>query len=94
MFKRLNLVMATSLAFLSAPAFAETTITPLPELITACGKNVMCSNQKTGEGTLFIVREPQRTQNLLCQDDGHCVTILAKGQRVRVQDSLSKVSAR
>jgi hypothetical protein len=92
---RLPYFIATvCLILVPATAFAESSTNPLPQLISACEQNVMCSKQDTGEGTLFILRHPQRTQNLLCQEDGNCVTILAKGQRIRVRDSLSQISIR
>jgi hypothetical protein len=91
---RLHIAMTAALALSSTAPFANESNISLPQLITACGQNDACSNQTTGEGTLFILRHAQRTQNLLCQDNGTCVTILAKGQRVRVQDSLAKISAR
>jgi hypothetical protein len=91
---KITIALAIVLAVFPANAYADDTEISLPQLISACGKNTMCSNQTTREGTLFILRYPQRTQNLLCQDNGTCVTILAKGQRIRIQDSLSQISAR
>jgi hypothetical protein len=84
---------STVLATLTLPALAEGDSASLPQLVAACGENTMCTNQQTGEGMLFIMRHPHRTQNLLCQQDGNCVTILAKGQRIKIYDGMKQLKA-
>ncbi len=88
---KLSIALASCLATVAAPALAENSNTTLPQLIAACGENTKCSNQQTGEGMLFKLRHSHRTQNLLCQDDGNCVAILARGQRMKIENGMAQL---
>jgi hypothetical protein len=90
---KLIIALASCLVTVAAPAFAQNNNANLPQLIAACGENTKCSNQQTGEGMLFKLRHPHRTQNLLCQEDGNCVAILAKGQRMKIENGMAQLTA-
>jgi hypothetical protein len=90
---KLIVALASCLATVATPALAENNSASLLQLVAACGENTKCSNQQTGEGMLFKLRHSHRTQNLLCQEDGNCVAILAKGQRMKINDGLTQLKA-
>lgn len=90
---KLIVTLASCLVTVAAPALAESSSATLPQLIAACGKNTKCSNQQTGDGMLFKLRHSHRTQNLLCQEDGNCFAIMAKGQRMKIDDGMAQLMA-
>jgi hypothetical protein len=89
---KLTVALAACLATVTASALAESTAS-LAQLVAACGENTKCSNQQTDDGMLFKLRHPNRTQNMLCQQDGNCVAILAKGKRMKVDDGMAHLKA-
>lgn len=66
----------------------------LAHLVSACQTNVACSNETTGDGTLFKLRLPQRTNSILCRSDGACEVLLARGQKIKVEDALLRLKAK
>ena len=91
---KFTIALASCLATVVAPALAENSSATLPQLIAACGQNTKCSNQQTGEGMLFKLRHSHRTQNLLCQENGNCVAILARGQRMKIENGMAQLKPR
>jgi hypothetical protein len=83
--------LAATLAIMATPTIAQNNNATLLELVSACSENTLCSNQQTSDGTLFKLRHAGRTQTLLCQYDGDCVTLLAKGQRIKIKDGLAQL---
>ncbi len=66
----------------------------LSQLISACESNMLCSNEATRDGTVFKLRLPQRTNTMLCDDDGVCEVLLARGQKFKVEDALLRLKAK
>jgi hypothetical protein len=81
--------MAAALSTMVAGAQAGSA--DLPQLVSVCKSNVLCSNETTGDGTLFKMRLPHRTSNILCRDDGACEVLLARGQKIKVEDALLRL---
>lgn len=86
--------LAVTLAIMATPTIAQNNNATLLELVSACSENTVCSNEPTADGTLFKLRHPHYTQNLLCQFDGQCVTLLAKGKRLLIKNGLSQLQSR
>jgi hypothetical protein len=66
----------------------------LAELVSLCENNVTCSNQATVDGTIFKLQLPHRTHTMLCQQDGSCETLLARGQKAKIEDMQARLNAK
>lgn len=91
-----NLILAGfTAAALSAMIYgAQAAGSDLSKLVSACESNVLCSNETIGDGMLFKLRLPHRTNNILCRDDGSCEVLLVRGQKMKVEDALLRIKAK
>jgi hypothetical protein len=94
MIKNSILTGFTAAGFSALICSAQAASADLSQLVSACESNVLCSNETTGDGTLFKLRLPQHTNSLLCRDDGSCEVLLARGQKIKVEDAFLRLKAK
>jgi hypothetical protein len=66
----------------------------LDDYKSLCAQNVQCSAEMTDKGMEFTLRKAGHTDRLLCNDQGVCEFIAARGSRYRVQDIESRLTAK
>jgi hypothetical protein len=90
-------IVAATLSCLALPLLhhaATAGNVALAELVSLCESKVTCSNEATVDGTIFKLRMPHRTHTMLCQQDGSCETLLARGQKAKIEDMQARLNAK
>jgi hypothetical protein len=81
-------------AAMSASPFALANSDLLQKYNALCKRNIACSSHTMGDGTLFKIRMPARTSNILCKGDGSCEIRLPRGQSQNINNVEAHLSAR
>lgn len=81
--------LLTAASFVSMPAHSE----DMSTMVSKCNAVSYCSNQSLGEdGMLFIFGQPAQSKKVLCRNNGDCIKVMPRGQRVLVTNFAEMLS--
>ncbi|MBL8790124.1 MAG: hypothetical protein JNM45_06470 [Rhizobiales bacterium] len=83
----LALCMSAFLVTTGTGSHASASSDLLQQYRSLCARNALCSSEDTDRGLLFRLRMQNRTEKLLCQNDGACEALLPRSNRYRVEDA-------